>query len=76
MASALSINFFLQFSLCLWDFLSIKNCNPVAIKKRMEKDVDEVGKIARTIKLRIEELDKEVKKCVACLIVVLLTEFF
>ncbi|XP_047954904.1 syntaxin-132-like [Salvia hispanica] len=30
-----------------------------AIKKRMEKDVDEVGKIARTIKLRIEELDKE-----------------
>ncbi|XP_047972031.1 syntaxin-132-like [Salvia hispanica] len=30
-----------------------------AIKKRMEKDVDDVGKIARTIKLRIEELDKE-----------------
>lgn len=26
----------------------------------MEKDVDEVGKIARSIKLKIEELDKEV----------------
>lgn len=26
----------------------------------MEKDVDEVGKIARLIKLKIEELDKEV----------------
>ncbi|XP_022851792.1 syntaxin-132-like [Olea europaea var. sylvestris] len=30
-----------------------------AIKKRMEKDVDEVGKIARLIKSKIEELDKE-----------------
>ncbi|GFP89893.1 putative syntaxin-131 [Phtheirospermum japonicum] len=30
-----------------------------AIKKRMEKDVDEVGKIARSIKSKIEELDKE-----------------
>ncbi|KAJ9693778.1 hypothetical protein PVL29_009641 [Vitis rotundifolia] len=30
-----------------------------AIKKRMEKDVDEVGKIARSIKAKIEELDKE-----------------
>ncbi|EPS63772.1 hypothetical protein M569_11011, partial [Genlisea aurea] len=29
------------------------------IKKRMEKDVDEVGRIARSIKLRLEELDKE-----------------
>ncbi|GJY38000.1 syntaxin/epimorphin, conserved site-containing protein [Tanacetum coccineum] len=30
-----------------------------AIKQRMEKDVDEVGKIARFIKAKIEELDKE-----------------
>lgn len=30
-----------------------------AIKKRMEKDVDEVGKIARLIKSKIEGLDKE-----------------
>ncbi|KAF4368551.1 hypothetical protein CsatB_027598 [Cannabis sativa] len=30
-----------------------------AIKQRMEKDVDEVGKIARSVKLKIEELDRE-----------------
>lgn len=60
---------------CAPGFFITKNCNPVAIKKRMEKDVDEVGKIARTIKLRIEELDKEVKKCVACLIVVYILNF-
>nr|KAJ0201713.1 hypothetical protein LSAT_V11C600311590 [Lactuca sativa] len=30
-----------------------------AIKKRMENDVDEVGRIARFIKAKIEELDKE-----------------
>ncbi|OAY41920.1 syntaxin-132 [Manihot esculenta] len=30
-----------------------------AIKKRMEKDVDEVGKIARSVKSKVEELDKE-----------------
>ncbi|KAJ0857773.1 putative target SNARE coiled-coil domain, syntaxin domain, syntaxin/epimorphin [Helianthus annuus] len=30
-----------------------------AIKKRMENDVDEVGRIARIIKAKIEELDKE-----------------
>lgn len=30
-----------------------------SIKKRMEKDVDEVGKIAHFIKLKIEELDRE-----------------
>ncbi|KAI7732114.1 hypothetical protein M8C21_020977, partial [Ambrosia artemisiifolia] len=30
-----------------------------AIKKRMENDVDEVGMIARIIKAKIEELDKE-----------------
>lgn len=30
-----------------------------SIKQRMEKDVDEVGKVARWIKSKIEELDKE-----------------
>ncbi|XP_021898257.1 syntaxin-132-like [Carica papaya] len=30
-----------------------------AIKQRMEKDVDEVGKIARSMKGKIEELDRE-----------------
>ncbi|XP_038695044.1 syntaxin-132-like [Tripterygium wilfordii] len=30
-----------------------------AIKQRMEKDVDEVGKVARLIKTKIEQLDKE-----------------
>ncbi|XP_027068377.2 syntaxin-132-like [Coffea eugenioides] len=30
-----------------------------AIKQRMEKDVDEVGKITRVIKSKIEELDRE-----------------
>ena len=33
----------------------------VAIKQRMEKDVDEVGKISRFIKGKIEELDREVR---------------
>ncbi|CAA0843015.1 Putative syntaxin-131 [Striga hermonthica] len=36
-----------------------KAANMKAIRKRMEKDVDEVGKIARSIKSKIEELDKE-----------------
>ncbi|KAL7142275.1 hypothetical protein ABFS83_08G113100 [Erythranthe nasuta] len=30
-----------------------------AIRKRMEKDVDEVGKIARNVKLRVEEINKD-----------------
>ncbi|XP_008812667.2 syntaxin-132-like isoform X2 [Phoenix dactylifera] len=30
-----------------------------AIKKRMEKDIDEVGKIARLAKSKLEELDRE-----------------
>uniref|UniRef100_A0A2P2M1T7 Syntaxin N-terminal domain-containing protein n=1 Tax=Rhizophora mucronata TaxID=61149 RepID=A0A2P2M1T7_RHIMU len=30
-----------------------------AIKQRMEKDVEEVGKIARSMKSKIEELDRE-----------------
>lgn len=29
----------------------------------MEKDVDEVGKVARWVKSKIEELDREVKSC-------------
>ncbi|XP_073269115.1 syntaxin-132-like [Primulina huaijiensis] len=36
-----------------------KAANMKAIKQRMEKDVDEVGKIARSIKSKIEALDKE-----------------
>jgi hypothetical protein len=32
----------------------------------MEKDVDEVGKIAHFIKLKIEELDREVKSDSTC----------
>lgn len=32
-----------------------------AIKKRMEKDVDEVQKIARLIKTKIEDLDRDVR---------------
>lgn len=31
-----------------------------AIKQRMEKDVDEVGKVARFVKTKVEELDREV----------------
>ncbi|KAL7102399.1 hypothetical protein ACP275_08G118100 [Erythranthe tilingii] len=30
-----------------------------AIRKRMQKDVDEVGKIARNVKLRVEEINKD-----------------
>ncbi|CDP10541.1 unnamed protein product [Coffea canephora] len=37
--------------------LYVKVLNP--IKQRMEKDVDEVGKITRVIKSKIEELDRE-----------------
>ena len=32
----------------------------LAIKQRMQKDVDEVGKISRLMKTKIEELDREV----------------
>lgn len=31
------------------------------IKQRMEKDVDEVGQITRSVKSKIEELDREVR---------------
>lgn len=41
-----------------------------AIKQRMEKDVDEVGKISRFIKGKIEELDREVKKITAFILVI------
>lgn len=33
-----------------------------AIKKRMEKDVDEVGKIARNVKAKIEAINREVTR--------------
>lgn len=31
-----------------------------AIKKKMEKDIDEVGKIARVVKAKIEAINKDV----------------
>ena len=31
-----------------------------AIKGRMEKDIDEVGKIARNIKVKLERMDRNV----------------
>jgi hypothetical protein len=31
-----------------------------AIKGRMEKDIDEVGKIARNIKVKLEQMDRNV----------------
>lgn len=42
-------------------FIKVTNvpCTP-AIKQRMEKDVDEVGKVARYVKTKVEELDREV----------------
>lgn len=33
-----------------------------ALKQQMEKDVDEVGKIARSIKSKLEGLDREVRR--------------
>ncbi|TYK18783.1 syntaxin-132 [Cucumis melo var. makuwa] len=41
-------------------FIKVTNvpCTP-AIKQRMEKDVDEVGKVARFVKTKVEELDRE-----------------
>ena len=32
----------------------------VGIKQRMQKDIDEVGKIARLAKSKLEELDRDV----------------
>ncbi|KAK1270739.1 Syntaxin-132 [Acorus gramineus] len=37
----------------------IKAASMKAIKQRMEKDIDEVGKIARLAKVKVEELDKD-----------------
>ncbi|MCI14606.1 syntaxin-132-like, partial [Trifolium medium] len=34
-----------------------------AIKKRMEKDIDEVGKIAHGVKAKIEAINREVMGC-------------
>lgn len=33
-----------------------------ALKQRMERDVDEVGRISRFIKGKIEEIDREVRR--------------
>jgi syntaxin 1B/2/3 len=35
----------------------------LAIKKRMEKDIDEVGKIAHGVKAKIEAINREVMGC-------------
>ncbi|KAK1296733.1 hypothetical protein QJS10_CPB15g02167 [Acorus calamus] len=37
----------------------VKAASMKAIKQRMEKDIDEVGKIARLAKVKVEELDKD-----------------
>ncbi|KAK1288935.1 hypothetical protein QJS10_CPB19g01229 [Acorus calamus] len=37
----------------------IKAASMKAIKQRMEKDIDEVGRVARLTKLKVEELDKD-----------------
>jgi syntaxin 1B/2/3 len=34
-----------------------------AIKKRMEKDIDEVGKIAHGVKAKIEAINRDVMGC-------------
>lgn len=47
-----------------------------AIKQTMEKDVDVVGKIARTIKSKIEQLDREARQYIACLVEILAFRFF
>lgn len=35
----------------------------IAIKQRMEKDIDEVGKFARQAKTKVDELEKDVCSC-------------
>lgn len=56
-----------QFLMMLFTFLFIivpyclnVNLFIEAMKKRMEKDIDEVGKIARNVKARLEAINKEV----------------
>lgn len=50
------------FSYHVWNSIMIVGVLlSAAIKQRMEKDVDEVGKVARSIKSKIEELDREVR---------------
>lgn len=39
----------------------------------MEKDVDEVGKVALFVKSKIEELDREVEPFAACITVVVIS---
>lgn len=56
-------------------FLSDEIVN-AAIKQRMEKDVDEVSKVARFIKSKIEGLDKEVSNINFHLLSLVLVCFF
>lgn len=43
-----------------WDSVNDHIYFITVIKQRMEKDVDEVGKIARNIKTKLEEIDRDV----------------
>lgn len=48
-----------HFDICkLWETETIALIS--AIKKRMEKDIDEVGKIARGVKGKLEAISKDV----------------
>lgn len=47
--------------LCPTSLLIMMVLLSTVIKQRMEKEVDEVGKVARLIKSKIEELDREVR---------------
>jgi len=40
----------------------------IAIKQRMEKDIDEVGKIARQAKTKVDELEKDVCSCLTLVV--------
>jgi uncharacterized protein Yka (UPF0111/DUF47 family) len=40
-----------------------------AIKQRMEKDIDEVGKIARQAKTKVDELEKDVCSCLTLIVI-------
>lgn len=46
----------------LFSKVSSCTCDFAAIKQTMQKDVDVVGKIARTIKAKIEQLDREARQ--------------
>jgi hypothetical protein len=40
-----------------------------AIKQRMEKDIDEVGKIARQAKTKVDELERDVCSCLTLIVI-------